>query len=340
MKKLFSFLNAFMGIFGNEIGSISVGQVQALSVKGIEAPGGVKDAIFKDHPYLARLKAKQGVYHGEKMTFPFNYKDDADTTGKFYSGAEALSGSYYDPLTELSFDLIELEETLRITHRDLARNETKASRISLLDSRLKLMKTAMQQRFTKGIYSDGTASTGALSASQFPGMVAFLKDSSVSYGGLTETDISQHVAYVNDNSGTGRALSTALHQAVLGGASEGSMKPSLGICRQATMNDFVELLKPHQRTTRESNLNGLGHDKNTLVYSGVDHIVDNLSIANAISFINEEIVKLYAHPEYDMKRVSWDKLENEDAMQERIFWKGIYAASVLRYNGILKDLTN
>lgn len=319
--------------------TISIGQVQALTVKGIESKGGVRDAIFKNHAYLARLKAKQGVYSGEKMTFPFNYKDDADSNGKFYVGGEALSLDMYDPITELSFDLIELEETLVITHRDLARNSGKEARLKLIEQRLKLMETSMQQRFTKGIFSDGTASTGALSTAQFPGIQTFLKSSAVNYGGVTSTDISVHVAYVNDNSGTNRALTTALDQAALGGASEGNKKPTVRIMRQNVMNSFIELLKPHQRTTRESTLGGLGHEKNTLVYSGVDSIVDNLAPANSIAYLNEDHVKIYAHPEYDMKRVEKGDLETVDAMLQRLFWKGVYACDVLRYQAWLKDIT-
>ena len=318
--------------------ALTVGQVQALTVKGIEAQGGVRDAIFKNHAYLNRLKPKQGIYSGEKQTFPFNFKDDTDSTGSFYQGAEALSLDMYDPYTELEFSLIEIQETLVITHRDLARNSGKEARLKLIGQRLKTMETAMRQRFTKGIYSDGTAATGALTTKQFAGQLSFLKDSSVNYGGVTNTDISVHVAFVNDNSGTDRALTTALHQNVLGGASEGDEKPTLGIMRQNVMNEFIELIKPHQKTTRENNLDGLGHDKNTLVYSGVDHIVDNLSIAQAISFINEKHVRLYSHPEYDMKRTEKGDLETVDAMLQRLFWKGTYAADVLRFQGILKDI--
>lgn len=319
--------------------SLSVGQVQALTVKGIEASGGVRDAIFKNHAYLARLRAKQGVYSGSKLTIPFNFKDDVDTTGKYYVGAETLEGDFYDPLTELSFDLVELEETLRITKRDLALNEGKEGRLRLVEQRLKLMETAMQQRFTKGIFSDGTAATGALTTAQFPGIQAFLKSSAVNYGGVTSTDVSVHVAYVNDNGGIARALTTSLHQDVIGGASEGNEKPTVGIMRQNVMNKFIELLKPHQRTTRENSLDGLGHEKNTLVYGGIDHIVDNLSPAQSIAFLNEKHVRLYAHPGYDMKRESWDKLEDVDAIQERLYFKGVFACGVLRYQGWLKDLS-
>lgn len=319
--------------------TISIGQVQALTTKGIDSVGGVRDSIFKNHAYLARLKAKEGVYSGEKMSFPFNYVDDTGANGGYYVGSEALSLSEYDPITELSFDIVELQSTLVINHRDLARNSGKEARLKLVAERLKLLEMSMRQLLTKGIFSDGTVSTGALNTNQFDGLQAFMKSSSVNYGGLTDTDVSTHVAYVASNSGTNRAITTALHQEVLGGASEGENKPTLCIMRQGVMNNFIELLKPHQRTTRDSNLNGLGHEGNILVYSGVDHIVDNLVEANSLNFINENFVRLYAHPEYNMKRVSKSDLETVDAILERLFWKGVFACSVLRYQGKLDDIT-
>lgn len=319
--------------------TLSVNGVQALTVKGIEAKGGVRDAVFKNNAYLARLKAKQGIYSGEKWTAPFNYMDSTQTNGKFYVGAESLSLDIYDPLTELSLDLIELEETLVITHRDLAKNSGKEARLKLIEQRLKLMEKAMMERFTKGIFSDGTAATGALTTAQFPGIQAFLKSSAVNYANVTSTDVSVHVAYVADNGGTARALSTVLDQAAIGGCSEGNEKPTLRIMRQNVMDKFIELIKPHQRTTRESTLNGLGHEGNTLVYSGVDSIVDNLAPAQSIAYINENHVKLYAHPEYDMKNVEKKDLDEVDACMNRLFWKGVYAADVLRYQGWLKDIS-
>lgn len=318
--------------------TISVGELQALTVKGIEAKGGVRDAIFKNHAYLNRLKGKQGIYSGEKMTFPFVYKDDTESTGKFYQGSEALGLNYYDPMTELSFELVEIVESLLITHADLAKNSGKEGRLKLLAEKLKIAEKAMRQRFTKGIYSDGTASTGALSTKQFAGMKAFLKDAAVNYGGITNTDVSTHVAFINDNSGSDRALTTALIQATIGGASEGMEMPTLGIMRQNVMNEFIELIQPYQRTTRENSLDNFGHAGNTLVFNGIDHIVDNLCEAQAISYINEKHVRLYSHPEYDMKRVEKENLENSDAMLNRIFWKGVYVCDTLRFQGQLQDI--
>lgn len=317
--------------------TLSVGQVAALTTKGID--GMVADAVFKNNAFLKRLKEKQGVYSGEKMTFPFNWKSSNDTTGSFYNGAEALSLDLYDPITELSFDIVEIQETLVISQRDLARNQGKNSRLKLVEQRLKLMEQAMRERFTKGLFSDGTASTGALTTAQFKGVQSFLKSSAVDYGGVTSTDVSVHVAYVNSNSSVNRALTTALIQDVIGGASEGEERPSVGIMKQAVMNKFIELLKPHQRTTRENTINNLGHEGNTLVYSGQDFIVDNLAPANGIIFLNENNVKLYSHPEYDMKRVSKDDLETMDAILQRLFWKGTFACNVLRYQGWLKDIS-
>lgn len=319
--------------------TLSVGQVAALTTKAIQSEGGVSDSIFKNNAYLARLKPKQGTYSGEKLTFPFNYVDDTGTTGSFYTGAEALSLDMYDPYTELSFDLKEVQETLVITHLDLAKNSGKEARLKLIAERAKSMEMAMRQRISKGIFSDGTAATGALTAKQFVGMQAFLKSSSVNYGGVTDTDVSTHVAYVNSNSGTLRSLTTALHQAAVGGSAEGEERVNLGIMRQGVMDQFIELIKPNQRTTRENTLSNLGHDSNTLVYSGIDHIVDNLAPANSIVFLNEKFVKLYVHPDYDMKLVKKEDLETMDAVLQRLFLKGLYACKVLRYQGWLKDIS-
>lgn len=314
--------------------SLSAGQVSALATKAIEASGGVADLIFKNHAYLSRLKAKEGSYSGTSKTFPFNYMDDTQTTGAFYTGAEALSLDIYDPYSELSFDLKEVYEAIVISSLDLAKNTGKEARLNLLDQRLKSAEMAMRQRMVKAIFGAGT------NPKDFVGMQAFLKSSSVNYGGVTDTDVPVHVAYVASNSGTPRALTTALIQSALGGASEGEEKPTVGIMRQATMNDFLELIKPHQRTTRDSSLNGLGHAGNTLVYSGVDHIVDNLSIANSISYLNEKFVKLYTHPEWNMKSVNITEMETMDAVLNRIHYKGLYACNVLRYQSLLKDLVN
>ncbi len=227
---------------------------------------------------------------------------------------------------------------LTITKRDLAKNSGKEARLKLIEQRLKSTKMAMSERMTKGIFSDGTAATGAMTVDQFVGMQAFLLNSGVNYGGVLSSDVAAHVAYVSSNSGTARALTTALDQLVLGGATEGNMKPTLRIMRQNVMDQFVELLKPYQRTTRETSLDGLGHGKNTLVYSGVDSIIDNLSPAQSIVYLNEEFVKLYAHPEFDMVTMEKDGLETKDAVLNRIFFKGLYACNALRYQGFLKDI--
>jgi hypothetical protein len=319
--------------------ALTEGDVSALTTKGIMASGGVADTIFKTNAYRARLKKNQGVYTGgNKLTFPFGYVDDTGTNGQFYSGAGPLNLNRYEGISELSFDLKQLEETLVISHEDLAKNSGKEARLKLIEEKLKIMERAMGQRISKGVFSDGTALTGALSADQFIGMQAFLKSSSVNYGNVTDTDVPTHIAYVSSNSGTARALSTQLIQSAIGGCSEGEERPSVGIMRQATMDSFIELIKPHQRTQAD-NLDGMGHNKAQLRYSGIDFIVDNLAPATSIVFLNEKFVKLYVHPDYDMKLQSVDNLETQDAILRRLFLKGLYACNLLRYQGWLKDLS-
>lgn len=342
-KFLFRLLDLFLFpvlcVLNNQRGDLSVSGVQALTTKGIEADGGVRDAVWKNHAWLDRLKKKQKTYSGEKLTIPFEYYDDSQTNGGFYQGAEALTLDIYDPMTELAFELIEIQETLVITHRDLAKNKGRDSRLKLLESRLATMEKAMRQKLTKGAFSDGTAATGMQTTKQFPGLRAFMKETAVNYGGIQNSDVSVHVAYINDASGSNRALTTALHQNVLGGCSEGEERPTLAIMPQGVMNPLIELIKPNQRTTREDTLDNQGHAKNTLVYSGLDHIVDNLHPANRMSFINEKHVVLYTHPDYDMTSLKKDGLETMDAILRRLFWKGVLANGILRFSGQLQDIT-
>jgi hypothetical protein len=319
--------------------TLSVGQVQALATKAINERVG--DAVFKSNAYLERLRKKQKSWSGERMSFPVNYLDDASTTGSFYQGSEALDNTEYDPYTEMAFELIELQETLVIAKRDLARNQSKQGKIKLLEQRLKDVKKAMASRLTKGLMSDGTASGGdtkTLNGKQMPGLAAFMIASGT-YGGLSSADVSANIAYISSNAGVNRALTLALHQKVLGGASEGNEKPTLAISQQGVFNELLALIAPYQRTTREDSLSGLGHGKNTLVYNGVDHIIDNLAPANTLSFINEEYVNLFTHPEFDMSTMEKDGLETADALLNRIFWKGGYVCEVLRYQGQIKDIT-
>lgn len=311
--------------------TLSVGQVGSLATFGIESAGGVADAVWKNNWYLNRLKTKQGGYSGTSKKFPFQYMDDTQTTGSFYTGAEALTLDMYDPYTSLEFFLKEVQETLVISSLDLALNTGKEARLNLLDERMQTTEKAMRQRIARTIFGTGTV------AKEFVGMQAFLKSSAVNYGGVTSTDVPVHVAAVASNAGVLRALSTQLIQGIIGSASEGEERPSIGLMPQVVMNQFIELIKPHQRTSKE-NLNGLGHAGPQLYYSGIDHAVDNLAPASSIVYLNEKHVKLYVHPEYDMKVVSKDSLETMDAILRRIHLKALYACNVLRFQGWLKDI--
>lgn len=317
--------------------ALSRGQVDSLARVGISKMLG--DSVFKNHAYLSRLEKKKKKWDGTKYQVPFNYFGRSQTTGKFYVGAENLEGTIYDPFTSMQFELKEIEETITIAMRDIALTSGDSGVINLLESRLKFAEKAMRERMTSGIFSDGTAATGEATTAQFVGQAAFLLSSSVNYGGVTSSDVSTHVAYVSSNGGTNRALTTALIQTVFGGSAEGEEKVSLAIQRQGVMNSLQELLKPHQRTTRESSLDNLGHKGSILVYNGVDFIVDNLSLANAISFINEDHVHLIYHPDFNMKNEEFSKLEDSDARRNRISWKGAYVCDTLRYQGKLADIT-
>lgn len=314
--------------------AIQTNNVAAVTTNAIVAPGGVIDAVFKNASSLSRLKKKEGEYVGGlTMDFPFFYKGGADYSGGWYEGADVLQFGTKEVMTSQKFTLREFEKSITVTGRDLAINTGQAARVRLLASLLEGLELAVREQMTAQIFGGTNFAKGVTPVTEF------LKDAGVNYAGVSSADFAGYVAHVEANGGTPRALSTYLDQKCVSGATEGSQKPTLRIMRNDTMDTFIELLKPNQRTTRESTLNGQGHaDQNTLVYSGIDSIVDNQFLDKAIGYFNEKYFRMYSHPKYNMIQKEFGDMETMDAVLNRVMWKGFVGNNNLRSASLLDDL--
>ena len=236
-------------------------------------------------------------------------------------------------MTSQKFTIREFEKSITVTGRDLAINYGQAARVRLLASLLEGLELALREGFTEQLWGVTNSAKGINPVTDF------LKDANVNYAGVSSADFAGYVAHVEANGGVPRALSTYLDQKCVSGATEGSQKPTLRVMRNDTMDTFIELLKPNQRTTRESTLNGQGHaDQNTLVYSGIDSIVDNLFLEKAIGYFNEKYFRMYSHPKYNMIQKEFGDMETIDAVLNRVYWKGFVGCHNLRSCSLLEDL--
>lgn len=313
-------------------------QLDALGTKLIKEKASF--GIFNSNEVAKRMRAKQEIEDGgNTITCPLAVVDDAGTTGGFYSPRDTLSLDEYDGFSASQHDWKFLQESVVLYKADIAKNSGKTGAVKLLASKVKLAEMAMAQRIIKGILSDGTVSTGALSAEQFVGLQAVIA-SSGSYGGISSTDLASWVSYVDDNSGSNRTLTQAiLDKGFDQTIEEGLGGATMGLCDKNVFTKVKGLFTGIQRTTRESTLNGLGHKGTVLVYNGIDYIVENNMPANTLFHVDERHFKLHVHKDNNMRIQEESNLETADAMLKRIFLYGNTIASERKFHSRINDIT-
>lgn len=302
------------------------------------------EGVFNSAAFTKRLREKQVVEEGgSRIICPLMAKDDTGSNGQFYARGDSLNLTEVDTISASVHDWKLLEETVVVYKIDIAKNAGKYGVLKLVGSRVKQAEMAMGQRFVKGALSDGTAGTGALDADQYVGLDAIIAAAGT-YGSIAPADLATWVSYVNDNGAVGRALTKELLDLGYDQAAEfGIGAPTCAILNKSVFGKMKALLDPAQRTTRDSSLGGLGHKGQSVVYNGIDYIIENNMPDTAggdgqIFYVDEEHFKFHVHKDNNMRRQSESSLETEDALLERIFLYGEVIASERKFHSRVTDI--
>ena len=302
------------------------------------------EGVFTGNAFLKRLRMNQELEEGGLQIFcPLMTADDTSTTGDFYQRADALSLDEYDGISASVHDWKYIYESVVIYKTDIAKNGGRLGVLKLIDKKVRQAELAMAQRMVKAALSDGTVATGALSANQFVGLQAILA-SSGTYGGISSTDLSTWVSYVDDNEGNDRTLTKTIVDKAFDQAHEpGQGGPSVGLIDKTGFTQLKGLVTAQQRVLRDqgySTLDGYGHEGTELVYNGIPHIVENQMPADTLFYVDEEHFKLHVHQDNNMRRQSIKDLETADALLERIFLYGNVVASERKYHSRVNDISD
>ena len=302
------------------------------------------DAVFKSRLGLERMKKNIVIEDsGHQIKAPLYILDDAGTTGAWYSKGDALSLDSYDGISASQHSWRYLYESIVVSKIELAQAGSKKGQLNLLTAKMKQMNNAFSQRLMKGILSDGGASTGALDTDQIDGLD--LAIGSASYGGITTSDLATWLSYVNDNSGTGRAISQLLVDQAMDQATEGGIGgPTVAFMNKAVRTRFKNLLTPFQQTQRVSTVDGLGHQGDVIVYNGVDFITENLMENTSggdgrIFFVDEKFAKLHVLSGGNFRNDEISSLESQDALLNRVHLYAQLVCNERRFHSELTDLT-
>lgn len=255
--------------------------------------------------------------------------------GAYFDDLDTLSTNRTDNITAAQFEWKQLHEPVRISRKELLQNNGDAAKLSLIQSKVQVAERNIKENLSLGLYSDGTAATGAGTTKQLTGLQALMSESST-YGGIAVADMAEWIANVVGNSSVDRALTLALMQQAEGEATFDMDRPTVALCRQNVYDQAWSLFQPSQRLMSEE-MAGLGF-KNVLEFNGKPILVDNHAPAKTIYFVNEDFVKLCVHREENLRKETLERLETSNSMLMRIFWMGNLVCQSRRTNASLEDI--
>lgn len=304
----------------------------------------MSDGVFTGDMFLNRFWQKKEIFDGGlTIRCPLFSADENDSIGGYYSPRDALSLNEVDVMTDSIHNLKYLYESIVLYQADIAKNSGKAGQLSLVKNRVMHGEASMREKIKRGIFSDGTSATGMLSANQLTGLQAIVAASGT-YASIAPADLASWVSTVDDNSGTGRALTQTLVDGSFDATVEGEKGgATLGVFNKSVQTKFKGLLTGFQRTTRDSSVSGLGHKGTSLVYNGIDYMVENNTENTSggdgkIYHLDERHLKLYVHKDNNMRVQKIDALETKDAMLHRIFLYAEIVGDQRKYHSLLTDL--
>ena len=299
----------------------------------------LQDNVYGTNPVIARMTRpgkKQTYSGGTKIVVPV-ISSVTGSSNKYFDNYDTLDTSPTDNISAAQFDHKQLFEPIKISRKEELISSGDAAKIKLVAAKMKIAEASMRDNLALGLFSDGTAGTGALSAKQLTGFRAMLSTSST-YGGIAVADLATWVAQIDGNSGTNRAISLNLLQKTFGACTFEDMKPGFLTCLQNIHDVIWSLYQPHQRLMSKE-MESLGFT-GVLEFNGAPIIVDSHNPANSVIMINEEVSQLYVHEQEDMRYEKITQIETQAATVGRIFFMGNFTCSGRRYNGQVQDLTS
>jgi len=294
------------------------------------------DGIYEESAILMRLikgeyfKLKTG---GTNIVAPI--VSSKPSSGGYYSDLDELDTSATDNLTAAQYDWKQIYEPVRIARSDILKNSGDAQKLSLIESKMTIAETNIRENLSLGLYSDGTAATGASTTKQLTGFAAILSITST-LGGIAVADLAEWIATVKANSGTNRALSLNLMQQTDNAAKYKGAKPTLLTCDKDVYDQAWALYQPHQRIFNSA-MAKLGFE-DILEFNGKPIVMDEHASANQMLFIDEKNTYLCFHRDENMRVETLERLETSNSMLSRIFAMGNLVCHSRRSNGLLDDI--
>lgn len=305
--------------------------------------GKLADNVSNNNALLRRLKERgniRPISGGSKIVEEIEF---GEGDSYWYTGFDTLTYNGNQLFTAAEYALKMIAAPVGISGEDLLKNSGRERVIDLMEAKIKNAEKTLMNQMSKGIYSDGTGSSGK----QLTGLKALVSDAPTSgtVGGINRAtsgnEFWRNYAKTYNTALTSATIYAAMNDAYLS-CSRGTDKPDLIVADDVLYSVYESSLVPQQRFTN-AKLAEAGFEN--LKFKGADVIYDGGMggdcPAGHMYFLNTEYLRLRPHRDRNFKLIG-DRERvaiNQDAIYRIIGWAGNLTMSNAKLQGVIIDST-
>ena len=296
------------------------------------------DNVTKNNALLSRLSKRGNVRTVSGGSIIFEELSFAENGNVgWYSGYDLLPVAAQDVISSAQFDFKQAACPVIISGLDQLRNSGKEAFIDLLEGRVSVAESSMQNLLAQGVYSDGTAAGGK----QIVGLNAAVPVNPATgvYAGI---DRAVWPFWRSKSTTAGAALTPTTVQAAFNAmwASlvRGADRPDLIVVDNAMWGTYVASLQAQQRFTNPSSAR-LGFP--SIEYMDADVVLDGgiggYAVTNTAYFLNTKYLFWRPHADRNLVPLSPDRRYaiNQDAAVQILAFAGALTCSGAQFQGRL-----
>lgn len=306
--------------------------------------GVIADNVTKNNALLERLKQRGNIKKfsgGNVIIQELSFAENGNAG--WYSGYETLPIAAQDVISAAQYDIKQCAVPVTISGLEQLQNAGKERIIDLLEGRISVAESTMNNLVANGIYSDGTGSGGK----EITGLAAQVPTDPTTgtTGGIDRSTYTFWRSKIFDASTDGGAVTTSANiqsyfNTLWANLVRGSDRPDLIIVDNGYWGLYVASLQALQRFSSASEANS---GFVSLKFMDADVILDGgiggYMATKTAYFLNTKYMFYRPHSQRDMVPLSPKAryAVNQDAEVQILAWAGNLTSNGLQFQGKMKE---
>lgn len=302
----------------------------------------IVDQIYTSNPLWARLYRmnRKTVRGGDQIEIPLMYSHM--TAAGPYQGFELLNVTPQDTIQSGALDWKQYYVSISIDGMTEAKNSGSPEQVfDMVKTQMEQAKMEMSDQLGTGLWSDGVTNT-----LNFDGLLGAVDDGTIlsTYAGINRT---ANTWWKCQKDGVTTTTSYTALNSLFSSCTNGGQHPTIIVSSNARYNNFYGLNLANQRFNQDSVpqdqiLANAGYTNltfNNVPWVADSHVPTSSGTNGGPFFLNENYLKIAAHPSNDMRWTGWKVPVDQDGKTSQLFFYGAVIVQNVARQGKFTALT-